>query len=175
MHLYAPPPLSFSKPFPSGYVRPPWITSAFIILFPTKKPDSAFLSKGRNEIKGQKDRLKKPEILWNIGTAAFRQICVICKSYASQWKSSESQCKLFASHVQFSASYVQVIAQPLKTENLFSLVSDSFSNHQTCTKKAGIRSGCCNPSYWEARVWGWLVDGSPPGGQLVPTVVAENM
>ena len=34
--------------------------------------------------------------------------------------------------------------------------------------EAGARSGPCNRSYWEAGIWGWLEDGSPPWRLLGP-------
>ena len=58
-------------------------------------------------------------------------------------------------------------------KNLLALPPHSFDIPEQVYDKAGIQ--CCNPSYWEAGIWGWLEDGSPPGGLLVSTLILWSM
>ena len=41
------------------------------------------------------------------------------------------------------------------------------SIEQECLKP-GVRSGLCNPSYWDGGILGWLMDREPPKGSKWP-------
>ena len=39
---------------------------------------------------------------------------------------------------------------------------------------AGVRGGPCNPSYWEARIWGCIVDMESTAGLRMPFGVSAT-